>query len=422
MGQFLKCFFAFAFVLTCSAVSSRGQETKDWARFRGPNGSGVAAEIELPADPMSQVAWRHRLPIGHSSPIVWKSRLYVQSADSDAGQQTLHCIDAATGEELWKRSAEFETYRIHQRNSHGSATPTADHSGVYLVWGSVARNRIAKFDHEGTKQWEQELGGYQCNHGSAFAPVVVDGLVVCPLLEEAPKNGESDWKIDARILAFEHDSGELRWTAHRPQGKASFSTPCVIGEGDKKELVFCNTADGMFSLSPKDGSENWALPVFKQRTVSSTILADDLLIGTNGSGGGGNYLVAVRPGKKPEEVYRVRQQAPYVPTPLFKNGLLFLWGDKGIASCVDAATGEIHWRERVGGSASASPVCIGSKLLCISDSGDAFVIKASKQYQLVEKFSLDAVTRSTPAMDGKRIYIRTESELIAIDSEPAAKK
>lgn len=422
MGQSSKCFSALLLVLILPIASSLAQKATDWSRFRGPNGSGVAEAIQLPADPMSHITWRHPLPTGHSSPVIWKKQLYVQSADSDAGQQTLHCFDAATGEELWKRSTEFETYRIHQRNSHGSGTPTVDDTGVYLVWGSVAKNRIAKFDHEGTKLWEQEVGGFHCNHGSAFAPVVVDKLVICPLLEEAPKKGDSDWKIDPRIIAFDHKTGEIIWTVHRPQGKASFSAPCVIGEGEKKQLVFCNTADGMFSLSPQDGSENWALPVFKQRTVSSTVLAGDLLIGTNGSGGGGNYLVAVRPGKKPEEVYRVRQQAPYVPTPLFKDGLLFLWSDKGIASCVDAATGELRWRERVGGSASASPVCVGSQLVCIDDSGEAFVIKASKEYQLVEKFSLGAVTRSTPAMDGERIYFRTESELIAIEAEPARDK
>lgn len=427
MGHFLKCVCASLLLLTFPIAILDAQEADDWSRFRGPNGSGVAEGIELPERPMSHVAWRQPLPIGHSSPIVSKNRLYVQSADSEAGRQTLHCFDAATGETLWERSTEFEPYRIHERNSHGSATPAADDSGVYLVWGSVAENRIVKFNHDGTKQWEREVGGFQCNHGSAVALVIVDGMVICPLMEEAPKGGKSDRKIDPRILALDDESGELRWTAQRPQGKASFSTPCVIGEGDDKELIFCNTADGMFSLSPKDGSENWALPVFERRTVSSTVLAGDLLIGSNGSGGGGNYLVAVRPGKKPEEVYRVRQ-APYVPTPLFKDGMLFLWNDKGIASCVDAATGELHWRERVGGSSSASPVCIGNRLVCIDDSGEAFVIVASKEYQLHGKFSLGATTRSTPAVHSDRqentehVYFRTESELIAIKAEPTDDK
>ena len=426
MAPISKCFSVLILLLTLPCVSANAQDVNQWSRFRGPNGSGVATAIELPADPMSAIAWRHPLPTGCSSPIIWGQHLYVESGDEDTQQQTLHCFDVANGEELWKQSIEFKAYHLHNRNSYGSATPVADDSGVYIVWGSAAKNRISKFNHDGDPQWEQEVGGYQCNHGSAFTLVVVDGLVICPMLEEAPKDGEPEWKIDPRILAFDCKSGDEKWSAHRPQGKASFSTPCVIGGGDTTELIFCNTADGMFSINPKDGSENWALPVFEKRTVSSTVVAGDLLIGTNGSGGGGNYLVAVRPpqkpGQNPEEVYRVRQQAPYVPTPVFKDGMLFLWSDKGIVSCIDAVTGKSHWRERIGSSASSSPVCIGDQLVCIDDSGDMFVIDAKNEYELVGNFSLGATTRATPAVAGERVYFRTESELIAIKAKPVGGK
>ena len=410
----LRLFLVAGLVATTTAAPLLAQ-TNDWTRFRGPNGTGVADNISMPSDPTAAISWRTQLPgLGHSSPVVWENHLYVQSGDSSANRQTLHCIDALTGKELWKRSIDFKSYRIHNRNSHGSATPTVDETGVYIAWGSIGKNQVSKFSHDGEPVWGKEIGGYQCNHGPAFTLIVVGDLLICPMLEEPPRGGNAEWEIRARILTFDRMNGEPKWTANKQKGKASFCTPCVIGKGDKTEIVFCNTADGMFSLNPADGSENWALPVFKLRTVSSTVIAGDLLVGTNGSGGGGNYLVAVRPGPQPEEVYRVRQQAPYVPTPVFKDGLLFLWGDRGVASCIEASTGKLHWRERIGDSASSSPICVGNEFIGITDSGEVHVIDASKEYRLAKKFSLGATTRSTPAVANGHIYFRTESELIAI--------
>ena len=397
-----------------SAVPLMAQ-SNDWTRFRGPNGTGVADSITMPADPLAAISWRTFLPgSGHSSPVIWNEHLYVQSGSSAGTEQTLHCIDALSGKELWKRSIEIATYRIHNRNSHGSSTPTVDESGVYIAWGAPDDSKVSKYNHDGELLWEKEIGGYQCGHGPAYTLILVGDLLICPMLEEPPRGGNADREIKARILTFDRMNGEPNWTANREKGKASFCTPCVVGEGDTSEIVFCNTSDGMFSLNPLDGSQNWSLPVFKLRTVSSTVIAGDLLVGTNGSGGGGNYLVAVRPGKDPEEVYRVRQQAPYVLTPVFKDGLLFLWGDRGVASCIAADTGKLHWRERIGDSASSSPICVGDQFVGITDSGEVHIIDASREYRLANKFSLGATTRSTPAVANGHIYFRTENELIAI--------
>ena len=63
-----------------------------------------------------------------------------------------------------------------------------------------------------------------------------------------------------------------------------------------------------------------------------------------------------------EIVYKLdKTSAPYVPTAVAVEDLAMLWGDQGIVSCIDGASGKLYWRERVGGNFSGSPVRVGER-------------------------------------------------------------
>ena len=85
--------------------------------------------------------------------------------------------------------------------------------------------------------------------------------------------------------------------------------------------------------------------------------------------------------------------------------------DGGIASCVDAKSGSVHWSERLGGSCSASPILAGEKLYVISESGVIYVLKTGKQFNLITKSSIEERTLASPAVAGGALYIRTEKNL-----------
>ena len=94
---------------------------------------------------------------------------------------------------------------------------------------------------------------------------------------------------------------------------------------------------------------------------------------------------------------------------------MFLWYDKGVVTCIDVATGKVHWRERVPGYYSSSPVLVGDRLYC-SDykSGDMVVLSATDKFKLLARNPLGEPTRATPAIVGETMYLRTESHLMAI--------
>src|SRR5262249_44583734 len=67
----------------------------DWARFRGPNGTGVATGQDLPPECSAETTlWKVPLPgVGNSSPVVWGRQLFVQSSSDDGTERYLLCLD-----------------------------------------------------------------------------------------------------------------------------------------------------------------------------------------------------------------------------------------------------------------------------------------------------------------------------------------
>ena len=177
----------------------------------------------------------------------------------------------------------------------------------------------------------------------------------------------------------------------------------------------------MFSLDPLTGKENWVVndELFSMRTVASPVEAGGLIFSSTGSGSySGNYIVAVKPGRNAKLMYKIanssRFKAPYVPCLISHGNLLFCLYDRGFASCIDAATGDIKWTERTNAEFSGSPVRIDNRIYCVDEYGVVWVFAASAEYRLLAKNDLGGECRSTPAVAHGRLYVRTYSHLISI--------
>jgi outer membrane protein assembly factor BamB len=412
-----RCFWLslFASIVSLATVAAPRAAGQQWNRFRGPNGSGVSSSTVPATWTTADYHWRTVLPgTGHSSPVVWQDRVYLMSADPQTARQYVLAIDTADGRIVWQRDFSIATYPIHARNSFASSTPAVDADHVYVAWSTPAEATLTALSPEGEIVWQESLGPFASQHGFGASPILYDDLVILSLLEKKPDGVEQRTET-SRIVALDRLTGQQRWLQTRWSEVVSYSVPCIYrGPDGVDQLIGCSTADGIFSLDPRSGTVNWQIDVFEMRTVSSPVVAADLVLGTTGSGGGGNYVVAVRPGGAPEVAYDVRRQAPYVPTPVAKDGLLFLWSDKGVVSCLRADSGAVLWQERVGGNYSGSPVIAGDHLYCIDEEGVVVVLAAGETYRLLGKNPLGEASRSTPAIADDRLYLRTESQLFSV--------
>jgi outer membrane protein assembly factor BamB len=90
---------------------------------------------------------------------------------------------------------------------------------------------------------------------------------------------------------------------------------------------------------------------------------------------------------------------------------LYVVSDNGIATCVDALTGRVHWTERLGGGFSASPVHAGGHVYFLSEEGATTVVKAGKTYARVATNELGERALASPAVTNGAVFLRTESHL-----------
>jgi outer membrane protein assembly factor BamB len=95
---------------------------------------------------------------------------------------------------------------------------------------------------------------------------------------------------------------------------------------------------------------------------------------------------------------------------------MYLWGDRGVVMCVDAATGKTVWRGRVGGNYSASPIVVGGTVVNVSQDGEVVTIAAGAAFEVLGRSALGAACRSTPAVVGERMIFRSEGRLHALDA------
>ncbi len=403
------------FLVAWGANPAMGQ---DWTRFRGPDGAGHGVARGLPVEFTAEdYNWRVELPgPGHSSPVIWKSGVYLTCID-DSSQLALIRLDTGDGHLVWKRSFPIAGYGQHVDNSFAASTPTVDAAGVYLTFVSGSERFAVACSHDGEERWKESIGRFQSKHGAGASAIVVDGLVVVP--------NESEHEESA-IVALDAATGEACWKLDRDGGpKGSFITPALYrNRRGGVELITAGQAHGITSVDPKRGTILWELATgFLNRSVGSPIVAKGLIVLTAGSGGGGKEFVAIRPGSSdPVEPAAVaytnlRQALPYVPTAIAVGDLLFLWADSGIVTCLEAATGEMLWKERISSNCYSSPICIEDRLYNISREGQLHVLAAALEFAELARIDLGEPTQASPAVADGTLYLRTVRHLISVGGD-----
>jgi hypothetical protein len=396
----------FGFLL---ATVLAGVAAADWARFRGPDGSGMGAVPGLPSTLTDKnVRWDTVLPgRGHASPVLWGSRVFTACEDAAGNRRCLTCLDADSGKILWTTWLPCAEQRKHADNSLAAATPAVDADAVYIGWVSGNRVEVLALDHAGKQLWRRDLGAFKALHGPGASVIVVDDVVVVSNDQDSP---------DAALHGLDRKTGETRWRIARPSGQLSYATPALRqGKDGSKELVISSPAHDLTGIAPRTGKQHWTVEgLFTLNICASPVVGDGLAWVTAGRGGAREGAVVAIEGDSARLLYRPEAKLPYVPTPLVIGTHVYLWDDQGTASCLELKTGKLAWSQSVTGPTYSSPVTDGQRIFGISRKGELVVVAAAPEFRELGRYRLLEGTHATPAIAHGSMFIRTFSHMLRL--------
>ncbi len=388
-------------------------QASDWPRFRGPNGTGVSTDTDVPVEVGEKKNLHRKVEIpgaGNSSPIVSKQRVFLQTASDDGSERLLLCLDLASGNMLWREQAPGGTAKTHERNTLASSTAAADGNQVYVSFWDGHHLSVAAYNYSGKRAWTRDLGPFTSQHGAGHSPIVVGNRVILA----------NDQDGSAEVVALDAASGEIAWHRPRPAHRTCYSTPFLLEQpGAGPELLVTSTF-GVSAYDPETGSErwkwNWETNNRRLRTVGSAIVSQGHLFLYSGDGKGDRQTVAVNlnlSDHTPNIAWESRKlNLPYVPCPLARGDFLFYVNDAGMAACLAADSGEIVWINRLDcGDVTASPVMVEDRIYSVSENGTVCVFAAEPAFKMLANSKLDEGVKASPAIADGRLLVRGSKHL-----------
>jgi outer membrane protein assembly factor BamB len=413
--------------------------SNDWPGWRGPSINGVSTLKNLPtswgAD--RNIAWRTPLPgKGHSSPSVWGDRIFL-TVDIDGDQipnkvipthiirarafrnpdsccaDRKHALkvlsfDAATGRQLWERTAhDGEVYdEIHKNASYASSTPATDGKFVYAAFGAEG---FYKLDYDGKLIWKADLGKIDTlGLGYGPSPVLFEDKVIVLADQD---DGDHSW-----IAALSAADGKVVWKTPRKIAN-TWATPVLVDVDGRKQLVV-NGAANVIAYDPRDGKELWRTEGPNGNIVHTPVFGEGMLIASVGFPGKKTIGIRLNPAEGQDRVaWSYTKGTSYVPSPLIYGDYLYLMTDAGIMTCLDPRTGEVKYEGKrfpTPAKFTSAMVAFDGKILVSSEDGDTFVVKAGPDYELLRTNSIGEPVIASIALAGDSIYIRTTKALYRV--------
>ena len=114
------------------------QNTNEWTQFRGPNGTGVAEGVALPAEfnAKKNLVWKTAIPFARSSPVVTADRVFLTATEGD--KLSTFALDRKTGKILWRSDVVRARHMpMYKANDGASPSPVSDGKNVYAFFGEL---------------------------------------------------------------------------------------------------------------------------------------------------------------------------------------------------------------------------------------------------------------------------------------------
>ncbi|MGI9473108.1 MAG: PQQ-binding-like beta-propeller repeat protein [Rubripirellula sp.] len=391
--------------LASALLAPSQSDAESWPCFRGPNHDGVSTETDWTHDwPTSgpSIAWSAQVGTGYSSVVIDAGRLVTMGNEENV--DTVHCLDAATGETVWQHSYSSPT-DPNEFSGGPTSTPTIHDGRVYTL--SRTGEAFCFDAATGEVQWSVNVAveaqvrvpGW----GFSGAPWVDDRLVVL--------------NVGDAGVGLDRATGKVLWaSADKDAGYSSF-VPSQHGE--TPTLVF-GSARSYVCINPETGAELWRqrwLTTFGCNAADPIVLKNQVFLS---SGYNRGSALLETGDDSPAVVWKHKEFQNQISTSVKVGD--YLYGASGdIAqgaklTCMNFLTGDIAWIEpsiHVGGLLAS-----GERLIVLSDEGELLVVAASAESPdlLARHAVLSGQSWTAPVLSDQRLFCRaSDGQLVCLD-------
>ncbi|MBL8796823.1 MAG: PQQ-like beta-propeller repeat protein [Planctomycetia bacterium] len=371
----------------------------DWPQWRGRHRDGLSRETGLlstwPARGPT-VVWQVPIGLGYSSMAVADGKLFTQFQEGE--QEVAVCLDASTGQELWRRAYPGKYRTDPAYGPCPRATPAVDGERVYLVSGGGLALCLAVAD--GKELWKKDLladfAASLPKWGVASSPLLVeDAVIVQP-------GGPG-----AALAALNRYNGSPLWHAH--DDPAGYSSPLVATLAGRRQIVHFS-GDSLLSVSPA-GALLWRFPweTSHHCNAATPIVRGDYVF-ISSSYGKGCALVKVTPSGA-EAVYETNEMCNHFASSILVGEHLYGFSDS-ILKCLDFRTGQPAWTKR--GLGKGSLLAADGKLIILGENGYLCLANATPAgYEELASFRFSSRRCwSAPVLAQGKLYVRDTEKLV----------
>lgn len=413
----------------------------DWPEFRGPRGDGHVpapgnaqqAGLPLRWSETENIKWKTEIPQkGQSTPVVLGGQVWVTTATPDGHDFFAIGLNAETGKILFQEKL-FHSENPESlgngasMNCYATPSPAIEPGRVYVHFGSFGTACLDTAN--GKVLWKRD--DLPCRHyrGPSSSVVLFENLVILTMdganlqyhVALDKKTGQTVWKTD-RSVAWNDENVPGQMAKDGDQRKAH-STPLIVTASGKTQMLSAG-AKAAYGYDPRTGREIWRVqypdfscaprPLFDNGLafiVTGLTKKELWAVKTDGQGDVTESAV----------VWKMKTRVGKYASPLLVDGLIYTAAEESFVTCLEAATGQTVWTERVGGKYAASPIYADGRIYLFDQDGACTVIKPGRTLEVLATNTLSSGFMASPAASGKAFYLRTKTHLYRVESSAVAK-